>query len=308
MRHLPSLAALRAFEAAARHLSFKRAAEELHVTPTAISHQVRFLEDTIGMRLFERRVRQVVMTPEAQVLFPVLRDGFDAFARVIDGLTRKRRRAAVTVSATTAFTAKWLVPRVAAFRAAQPEIDLRLLASDDVMDLNAGVADLAIRYGRGPYPGLVTEPLVVDRFAPVASPRLELTTPADLKSVTLLHFDWRHSDPKNPTWPRWLAEAEMREVDGQAGLRFSDESHAIQAAVAGLGVALVSLTLVSEELATGTLVAPFGPELEGLTYHLVQSGERVVTGPIAAARSWLLAEMRPLRVAPVAPETVVKPQ
>src|SRR5512134_950152 len=128
MRRLPPLAGLRAFEAAARLLSFKRAAEELHVTPTAISHQVRQLEEAVGARLFERRTRQVLLTAEGQVLLPVLRDGFDSFARALEGLTRRHRRATVTLSATPAFTAKWLVPRIAAFRKARPDIDLTLLA------------------------------------------------------------------------------------------------------------------------------------------------------------------------------------
>ncbi|HET8726279.1 MAG TPA: LysR substrate-binding domain-containing protein [Alphaproteobacteria bacterium] len=303
MRRLPPLAALRAFEAAARHLSFKRAAEELRVTPTAISHQVRLLEETIGLRLFERRTRRVVMTPEAQVLFPVLRDGFDAFARAIDGLARQRGRAAVTVSAPTAFTAKWLVPRVAAFRSARPDIDVKLLASDDVVDLNSGAADLAIRYGRGPYPGLVAEPLFVDRFAPMASPRLGLAKPTDLRSATLLHSDWRRSDPSNPTWPRWLAETGLRGVDGRAGLRFNDDSHVIQAVIAGHGIALLSMMLVSEDLAAGTLAVAFGPEIEGLTYHFVQSGARPPTEPVVAVRSWLLAEMRPYRIAGSSPQS-----
>ena len=154
MRRLPPLAALRAFEAAARHSSFKRAAEELHVTPTAISHQIRQLEQAIGTPLFERRTRQVVPTPEGHVLLPVLTEGFDSFARAIDGLTRKSRRTTVTLSATPGFTAKWLVPRLAAFRKARPDIDLTLLATLDVVDVKGGAADLALRYGRGPYPDL----------------------------------------------------------------------------------------------------------------------------------------------------------
>jgi LysR family transcriptional regulator, glycine cleavage system transcriptional activator len=290
MRHLPPLAGLRAFEAAARHLSFKRAAEELHVTPTAISHQVRQLEEAIGVRLFERRTRQVLLTPEGQVLHPVLRDGFDSFARTLDGLTRKQRRTTVTLSATPAFAAKWLVPRIAALRRARPDIDLTLLATLEVVDVKTGVADLALRYGRGPYPDLIAEPLTVDRFAPVASPRLGLKKPGDLRSATLLHSDWRRSDPRNPTWRHWLKVAGIDGVDARAGLRFSDETHAIQAAVAGTGVALHSLLLVSEELATGTLVIPFGPEIEGFTLHLVRGRDRPLTEPIEAVQGWLRAE------------------
>lgn len=295
LRPLPPLASLRAFEAAARLMSFKRAAEELHVTPTAISHQVRQLEDAIGTRLFERRVRQVVLTPEGHVLLPVLRDGFDAFARTIEGLTRKRSRRTVTVSATPAFAAKWLVPRIATFRKARPDIDLTVLATLEVVDVNAGVADLALRYGRGPYPDLIAEPLTVDRFAPVASPRLGLKKPADLRSATLLHSDWRRSDPRNPTWRHWLKIAGLDGIDARAGLRFSDETHAIQAAVAGNGIALHSLLLVSEELKAGTLVVPFGPEIEGFAVHLVHSRDRPLSEPMAAVQAWLRAEMRASR-------------
>ncbi|WP_442893830.1 LysR substrate-binding domain-containing protein [Bradyrhizobium sp. AZCC 1699] len=290
MRRLPPLSGLRAFEAAARHLSFKRAAQELHVTPTAISHQVRQLEEVLGVNLFERRTRQVLLTAEGQVLLPVLRDGFDSFARVIEGLSRRQRRATVTLSATPAFTAKWLVPRIAGFHNARPDIDLTLLATLEVVDLNSGVADLALRYGPGPYPDLSAEPLAIDRFAPVASPRLGLKKPADLHSATLLHFDWRRSDSGNPTWRRWLKIAGIDGIDARAGLRFSDETHAIQAAVAGTGVALHSLLLVSEELATKTLVVPFGPEIEGFTLHLVRGSRRPLTEPIEATQAWLRAQ------------------
>jgi len=291
-RHLPPLAALRAFEAAARHLSFKSAAAELHVTPTAISHHVRLLEDAIGVRLFERRPRRVVMTAEAQVLYPVLRDGFESIESAIDSIRRKRSRTAVTLSGTMAFSAKWLVPRMASFREACPELDLNILASDEPVDLEAGVADLAIRYGTHPASNLISERLFTDCFAPVASPRLELRKPSELRKATLLHFQWRRSDPANPTWPRWLATAHVRGLDASAGIHFSDESHAIQAAIAGQGIALVSLALVADELTAGTLKVPFGPELRGHSYYLVHSDRRPLREPASRVRSWLLAEIR----------------
>lgn len=290
MRRLPPLATLRAFEAAARLLSFKRAAAELHVTPTAISHQVRQLEEAIGARLFERRTRQVHLTPEGQVLLPVLRDGFDSFARVIEGLSRRQRRMTVTLSATPAFAAKWLVPRIADFRTVRPDIDLTILASLEVVDLDSGVADLALRYGDGPYPGLIATPLTSDRFAPVANPRLGIRKPSDLKSATLLHSDWHRSDPRNPTWRHWLKLAGFEGVDPRAGIRFSDETHAIQAAVAGTGIALHSLLLVAEEIRTGTLVIPFGPEIEGFTLHLARGRDRPLTEPMEAVQAWLKAQ------------------
>lgn len=289
-RRLPPLAALRAFEAAARHLSFKRAAQELFVTPTAVSHQIRVLEEDLGVKLFERRTRQVVMTAEAQALYPVLRDGFDAFARAIEGLTRRPDRAAVTLSATRAFTARWLVPRIAGFQRAHPDVDLRLLATDEVVDLAAGAADLAIRYGRGPHAGLAAEPLLVDRFAPVAHPSIGLLTPADLARATLIHFEWSKADPENPTWPRWYQAAGLGAREGPAGLFFTDESHAIQATLAGHGAGLLSLTLLSAELESGTLAQPFGPVLDGMTYWLVQAPDRPPTEAAAALCAWLRAE------------------
>ena len=198
MRRLPSLAGLRAFEAAARHLSFKPAAEELHVTPTAISHQVRQLEAALGAPLFERRTRQVVLTPEGHVLLPVLSAGFDSFARTIEGLTRRSRRAVVTLSATPAFAAKWLVPRLAPFRKQRPDIDLRLLATLEVVDVKSGVADLALRYGRGPYPDLIAEQLTTDPFSDqraAAAPALTISRRVPLVAVEVEGLHSANSSP-----------------------------------------------------------------------------------------------------------------
>lgn len=180
MRRLPPLSALRAFEAAARHGSFKQAANELAVTPTAISHQIRSLEQYTGLTLFVRQVRKVVLTDAGLELYPVLRDGFNAFETVLQRLETAQARRRVIISATNAFMARWLAPRVADFQKLHPEIDLELDASDQAVDLGSDVADIAIRYGRGPYPGMVAEPLFADRFAPVCSPRLGPLGLADL--------------------------------------------------------------------------------------------------------------------------------
>jgi LysR family transcriptional regulator, glycine cleavage system transcriptional activator len=291
MRKLPPLASLRAFEAAVRHLSFKRAAAELAVTPTAVSHQVRQLEDRLGVRLFERQSRQVVATAAAMELYPVLRDGFDAFARALEAVAERRARRSLTLSVTSAFAARWLVPRLGSFRRAHPGLDLRLHASDEPVRLDGRDIDAAIRYGRGPYPGLVALPLVADRFAPVCSPALRLRRRADLKRCQLLHFEWHHRRADNPTWRRWLEQAGVHDVPADAGLVFSDESHAIQAALAGQGVALLSLLLVAPDLRNGTLVQPFGPVLEGYRYHLVYAPDAPRRDELAAVGAWLRAEM-----------------
>jgi LysR family glycine cleavage system transcriptional activator len=287
-RKLPPLGALRAFEAAARHLSFKAAADELAVTPTAISHQLRLLEDSLGQRLFERRIRKVTLTPAGEALYPVLRDGLDSFAQAIERLRAGLQRRRLTLSATPAFVAKWLVPRLGDWQARHPGIDLHLHASEAPVDLAGGSADAAIRYGRGNWPELQSEQLLPSLFAPAASPRLKLRKPADLQAQTLLHFDWRQRRRDTPTWKRWSEQAGIA-LDISGGLRFSDESHAIQAAIAGQGVALLGLPLVAAELASGALVQPFGPVLQGDSYHLVTAPERARQPEIVALRNWLCA-------------------
>ena len=295
MRQLPPLSALRAFEAAARCGSFKQAAIDLAVTPTAISHQIRSLEDHTGLVLFERRTRQVILTEAGQLLYPVLREGFDSFAAALDRLRKTKRRATVAISATTAFTAKWLVPRVTRFQALHPDIDLQLHASDATVDLESNAIDLAIRYGRGPYPGLRAEVMLTDRFAPVANPSLGVRTPDDLDRVPLIHFEWHRPDPVSPTWASWFRAAGLIANDPRSQLKFSDESHAIQAAVAGQGVALLSLSLVEDELAAGRLVQPFGPVVEGLTYHMLTVADRPMSDAMTAAANWLRAEIAAVR-------------
>jgi LysR family glycine cleavage system transcriptional activator len=290
-RRLPPLHALRAFEAAARHMSFKAAADELAVTPTAISHHVRQLESTLGAKLFERRARRIELTPAGQELYPALRDGFDAFANSIARLKSRKLRGVATLSATVAFTARWLVPRVAAFHRANPRTDLRLHASDDPVDLHAGTADAAIRYGRGEYAGLGAEKLFDDVFAPVCSPALQLRRPQDLAQHALIHFEWRRARRDNPVWSRWLERAGLADLRGKGDLIFTDESQAIQAAVAGQGIALISLVLANDDLARGTLVQPFGPALPGYAYHLVYPPERAESERVIAIRRWIQREI-----------------
>lgn len=293
-RRLPPLSALRAFEAAARHGSFKQAAQELAVTPTAVSHQVRALEAHTGLALFERQTRKVVLTDAGAQLSAVLREGFDAFADVLDRLARRRTRVQVTISATIAFTARWLVPRVSAFRALYPDIDLQLQASDDVIDLSRSQVDIAIRYGTGPYPGFDAALLFGDCFAPVVNPMLNVGTAADLMQRPRIDFQWRRRRPDNPTWTRWFAAAGLPEPAEPPQLRFSDESHAIQAAVAGQGIALVSSVLVKDELAAGHLVRPFGPSIPGFRYHLLTRANEKAAATIVAAQ-WLLSEAEAAR-------------
>jgi LysR family transcriptional regulator, glycine cleavage system transcriptional activator len=294
-RRLPPLHALRAFEAAARHLSFKEAANELGVTPTAISHHVRQLEDLLDLKLFQRRIRRIELTSAGQELYPILRDGFDAFANSIAQLKSRKLRSVVTLSATVAFTARWLVPRVPEFHRAYPRMDLRLHASDDPVDLQAGTVDAAIRYGRGDYAGLSAQKLFDDVFAPVCSPSLRLRHPQDLVRHPLIHFEWRRTRRDNPVWNRWLKNAGLPDLRAKSDLIFTDESQAIQAAVAGHGVALISLVLARDDLARGTLVQPFAQTLAGYAYYLVYPPERAESERISVVRTWIREEISGVR-------------
>lgn len=293
MRRLPSLSALRAFEAAARHGSFKQAANELAVTATAISHQIRLLEEYTGLRLFERQVRKVVLTDAGLALYPVLRDGFNAFEMTLQHLGKPQTRRRVIISTTNAFMAHWLAPRVTGFQKLYPEIDLELHASDQAVDLGTELADIAIRYGRGPYPGMVAEPLFTDSFAPVCSPLFGPVRQEDLNQLPLIDFKWTHDHPLNPTWKLWFAAAGLPWKARRGQLVFSDEGHAIQAALAGQGIALLSMDLLADDIAAGRLVQAFGPVIPGHTYHLVRSAGHIPEPHVDAALIWLRSQLLP---------------
>lgn len=293
-RRLPPLSSLRAFEAAAAHLSFQRAAAELSVTPTAISHQVRGLESGLGQPLFRRLTRQLALTPAGLRLFLALREGFDMLEAGVNALRVPAATDTVTLTTNTVFAAKWLLPRMAAFRAACPGIDLRLHAGEAVADLARGEADLALRHGSGEWQGLATAELMRERYAPVCSPRLGLKRAVDLYRHPLIHFDWQPHARQPASWKRWFEEAGLDPSEALSARRsvlsFSDETHAMQATLAGHGVALLSLTLAGEELRSGALLQPFGPALETGSYFLAAVRGREREPAIRAVWEWVAAQ------------------
>ncbi len=290
IQRLPPLLALRAFEATARHMSVKHAAAELSVTATAVSHQLRQLEEALQVKLFERLPRRLVLTAQGHILYPALREGFDAFEQGVARVRAGQVRQVVTLSATLVLAARWLVPNVPSFRAACPGLDLRIHASDDMVDLAARQADIAIRYGSGKWPGLATEHLMQESFAPVCSPALKLDSAADLLHYPLIHFEWRRHFRNPATWQRWVKQAQLpglEKLDTTAGLLFSDGSHAIQATLAGQGVAMMGLTLIAEELRSGALVQPFGPALDAGSYYLACEEARRHEPQLQMVKEWL---------------------
>jgi LysR family glycine cleavage system transcriptional activator len=286
---IPALSSLRAFEAAARLHSFKQAADELAVTATAISHRIRALETELGCLLFVRKTRAIELTSAGQSLYTAVRDGFDTIAASVDRL-RQRARPSVRISTTPAFAAKWLVPRLADFQRLHPQIDLHVHASYEPIDLNLGTIDLAIRYGQGRYEDMHATLLLQDRFAPVASPALQVTTLQALLQRTLIHFDWARPTSLDLTWSAWARAAGLAQLDVAAGIRFSEESHAIQAAIAGQGVALLSLVLIQEELKLGVLESRLTPVLDGHAYYVVRPQRATATPAATTVEAWLLEQ------------------
>ena len=282
---------MRVFEAAARRLSFKDAADELHVTPTAVSHQIKLLEEHLAVRLFERGTRQVSLTAAGHQLFPVLRDGLDNFERAVERVRPTEGQAqTATLSSTVAFMAKVLAPRVGSFSAQHPGWALRLDASHRVVDLDTE-ADAAIRYGSGRYADMVVESLFQDRFAPVCTPALAAVALRDLGAVPRIHFEWAQA-PRDeslaPVWRTWLQRAGLvGDAPSDAGLSFTEEMHAVQATVAGQGVGLLSLTLVADELRSGVLVQPFDLAVDSYRYDLVYSPRAADRPATRLLREWV---------------------
>ena len=290
-RHLPPLRALQAFEAVARHLSFARAAEELCVTPAAVSQQVKLLEDRLGVVLFRRGAR-LGLELHAVPAAAALTEAFDRLARAADRLVPETLARPLVVSAPPAFASRWLVPRLERFHLRHPEIELHLSATLRLVDLEREGVDVAIRYGSGHYPGLQVERLRLEEVVVVAVPRLaeRLRHPADLCEAPLLVNQTMGWDPNFPDWPTWLDGAGVTSASALRLRPFGDAALVIEAALAGLGAALVWRTLVCDELASGRLVALFPGRPLSSAYHLVCSPERRHRPGLEAFRTWLLEE------------------
>jgi len=298
MQKLPPLVELRAFDAAARHLSFKKAAEELGVTPTAISHQIRLLERYCGRTLFRRRPRPLSLTEAGTRLFPLIRSGLDAFAVAIAAVKRNGNQQPLRVTTTNAFASRWLVPRLPTWRKLYPDVPLDVIGTDSVLDLRAGDGDVAIRYATGrtaPTDGIV-EPLLSDTFWPLCNRRLisppRLKRPADLAKHVLIHSYWSPADRDPPTWQRWLTAARRRwrevpEFKDMQHLSFREELHAIEAVISGQGIGIFSDVLVAHELATGTLVKAFGLSLPGYCFYVIRRPDHPREKIIRAFSEWL---------------------
>ncbi|MGC2808789.1 MAG: transcriptional regulator GcvA [Bradyrhizobium sp.] len=292
---LPSLNGLRAFEAAARHLSFTNAATELNVTQTAISHQIRRLEEELGVRLFVRQNRALVLTPEATEYLPGVRTAFNDLRFATDRLLRKDNENVLTVSTLASLAAKWLLPRLPAFQEAQPGIDVRITTSTALVDFKSSGVDAAIRYGRGHWPGLRADWLMADELFPVCSSALitgskPLRCPEDLAQQTLLHTSAGYNDD----WRLWLTAAGLpANISKHPGLTFDLILVTVQAAIDGLGVAMGRTSYVEADIAKGRLVVPFKIALPAdAGFYLVSPEARADSPKLSAFRHWLVASLQ----------------
>jgi LysR family glycine cleavage system transcriptional activator len=295
-RPLPPLNALRAFEATARHLSFSKAAEELHVTPAALSHQIRGLEDMLGLKLFFRRTRSIELTEPARLIYPGIRAGFESIREAVERLDRSGNRDRVLmVSSTPGLTAKWLVPRLYRFLALHPDIEPRIAASISYANFSTDDIDVGIRLSSGNHPDLYVEKLSDEWLLPLCSPRLlegpdPLRSLGDLGRFTLIQVDLPGIVP---TWADWMRMAGVDGIDATRGLRLNVADHALDAASEGVGIVLAYKIVASRDIGLGRLVAPFGPEVAvpGRAYYFCCARGEEKRAPIKAFRDWLFAEM-----------------
>jgi len=290
VRSLPPLNTLRSFESAARLASFSRAADELHVTHGAVSRAIRQLEEHLGVKLFLRRTRQVVLTPAGALYSARVRDALERIAAASSALGRDDAKGELTVSTLDSFASKWLVPRLFRFRRAHPHIDIRLDTSENQANFETDGIDIAIRFGAGKYPGLSTTLLIEEDIFPVCRPHFldgthPLQKPSDLRHHTLIHDDYFI------TWAMWLKMAGVEDVDADRGPMFLSSDHAIQAAIQGDGIALARSALVEDDLLAGRLVKPFDLSLPGVwAYYAVCPLRSLERKKVQAFRNWLLEE------------------
>ena len=294
MARLPSLNGLRAFEASARHLSFTLAASELNVTQTAISHQIKRLEDEIGIKLFVRRNRTLALTPAAKDYLPGVRAAFQDLRLATERLMRKEDDHVLSISTIASLAAKWLLPRLSSFQHLHPEIDVRINTSPVLVDFIRDDIDAAIRYGSGHWPGLRADWLMADELFPVCSPVLlngdkPLRTPDDLKDHVLLHSDGFKED-----WRLWSTAAGVKvDLSRNHALSFDLAFMTVQAAIDGLGVAIARRPYVQDDIAKGRLVVPFSMTLPAEAgFYFVSPESTANTPKIFAFREWLFDSIK----------------
>ena len=297
LRRLPPLNSLRVFVVAAKHANFTLAAQELHVTPGAVSQQIKQLEGYLGRTLFRRTSQALVLTDEGRACLPGLIEAFALMQQSIAAVEKSDRAGILSVSVAPSFASKWLVPRLDRFQSLHPEIDVRVSASVSLVDFESDDIDCAIRYGDGHYAGLFVERLLSESVGPVCNPALlsgnALRTPADLANQTLIHDDSPDRDPSCPDWGMWLRAAGVAVRDAARGLRFNQSALVLEAAIAGRGVALAKVRLATADVKAGRLIHLFRPKQPvAFAYYFVCPRSAFEMRKVRVFKEWLIEQAR----------------
>ncbi|PWK76679.1 LysR substrate-binding domain-containing protein [Aminobacter sp. AP02] len=301
LARLPPLTSLRAFVAAARHLSFTRAAEELHVSSAAVGQQIRSLEEYVGEQLFHRNTSPLQLTPAGRVLMPGLTEAFETVLDAVSRLASDIQDQPVRVSAAPSFAGKWLVSRLERLRSSVPDLRVQVNASTVLADVEREDTDCAIRFGNGAYPGLFVERLFSEAVVPVCNqefadrydlhPRLKT-----LQGIPLLHEEGPEYDGSCPDWPTWLRGEGMSTRFIDDGVRLNQSSLVLEAAAAGQGLALGKVRLANADLRSGRLMTPFGkPQPVEFAYYFVAAPRKLKSPPVELFLGWLRAEVQLVR-------------
>lgn len=295
MSRLPPLKSLQAFDAAARHLSFKRAAEELNVTPTAISHRIKTLEEHLGHKLFHRLTRALQLTAAGEAYAPLVREGFARLEAASGALDHAEESGDIVVTTTMSLATKWLTPRLQRFTERHPDITVRVLATDQPLDFSRQNVDLAIRYGYGDYGDHFVAWVLTDRAAPVCAPafltiRDGTPTAAAIAASPLIHYEWNGLSERDPNWRKWFEVAGVELEQVPASAVYSDEHMCVQAAIDGHGIALTGLIAAAGDIEAGRLIVLGNIRLKSKSYFLVCPTHRAEAPKHVAFREWLLEE------------------
>ena len=298
MKSLPPLNAVKAFEAAARFLSFTKAAQELNVTPGAVSQQIKLLEDYLDVHLFKRLNRQIVLTEAGQIFLPKLNQAFRLISESVEAVNSHHQDEPLTISAPPSFVAKWLIPRLSQFNKVHPEIDVRIDSSTRLVDFDQENIDVAIRFSQHEDTSLVSTHLMSLEIIPVCSPSLintgeGLYKPEDLKHQTLLHYESGRNEQNWPEWPMWLATMGIKDVDSTRGIYFNQKDMLTQAAIESQGVALVATIIAENDINQGRLVQPFSMTMPiHFSYYLVSSSQKSRRSKVQAFKQWIVKESK----------------
>jgi len=294
IQRLPPLNALRTFEVAARHMSFKDTADELCITSTAVSHRIRALEEWLGVKLFNRLTRSLELTKEGEAYAPLIQEAFSIVSDASNTLKQSNEGGDLLISATMSFASNWLTPRLPSFYKQHEEFNVSVEASDLPINLARTNIDVAIRYGEGGYDDLHSQMLFTDLVTPVCAPQLlkNLTKPIDLLSVSRLNYHWTGFSDRDPNWGKWFRAAGVPDADLDQAPVFSEEHMVLAEAIAGQGVGLVGIVAAADAIQRGALVRPFPVALENRSYYFVCQPHVLNLRKIVAFRDWIVGEAR----------------